>query len=71
MTSIDDVRIAMEVLKDYCSNQTSCTTCKIKYAKSGNAYYCGVTRNKEFSPKEFEIKYPKSKKAINLSEWDD
>jgi hypothetical protein len=66
MTSIDDVRTALEVLKDYCENQSSCSACKMKYAKSGNAYYCGVTRNTKYSPKEFEVDYPKSKKPIEL-----
>ena len=71
MTSIDDVRIALEVLKDYCSNQSSCTSCKMRYTRSGNSYYCGVTRNKDYAPLDFEIEYPKSKKAINLNEWND
>lgn len=70
MTSIDDARNAMEVLKAYCENQSSCTTCKLRYVKNGNAYFCGVTRNTKFSPREFEIEYPKSKNPINLSLWE-
>ena len=71
LTSIDDARTALEVLKDYCENQSSCTVCKLKYATSGNAYYCGVTRNTKFSPRKFEIEYPKSKKPVDLSLWDE
>ena len=65
MTGINDARIAMEVLKDYCENQSSCATCKLRYAPSGNSYYCSITRNNKFSPKEFEIEYPKSNKMFN------
>lgn len=63
MTGIENARIAMEVLKSYCEEQTSCTMCKLRYVRSGNAYYCGVTRNTKYSPKEFEIEYPKSTRS--------